>query len=502
MKADRNRWLVLAVISSALMLIVIDMTVLYTALPTLTYALQASQSEKLWIVNIYSLVCAGLLLGMGTLGDRLGHKKLFVGGLVVFGVASLIAAYSPNPAQLIAARALLAVGAAMMMPATLSIVRLTFEDDRERSIAIGIWAAVAAGGAAFGPVVGGLLLEHFWWGSVFLINIPVVVIALVLAVLLIPSRPGNSDRPWDFVGSLQAMVCLIALAYAIKEFGKRDISLAAALVALVIGISFAALFVFRQRKRPYPLLDFGIFRNRRFSTAVSAALISAAALMGMELVFVQRLQLVQDLSPLQAGIFILPLPLAAFVAGPLAGYMLPKLGAKTLLTSALLISAAGMAAYLFIYDAPRVYQVCALAVLGFGLGAAMTAASSTIMQSAPAEQAGMAASVEEVSYELGGALGVTLMGSLLAGLYSAKLSLPDSVAVPDQVYLGIDEALALASQLDPAQAQVLVEAAKATFDIGFLAVMAACAALLFMASAAVFRYAGERTPEAKRVASS
>ena len=171
-----NRWLVLAIVSSALFLIVIDMTVLYTALPRLTHDLAASASEKLWIINAYPLVVAGLLPGVGSLGDRLGHKRMFTAGLVVFGLASLAAAYAPSAEVLIAARVLLAVGAAMMMPATLSIIRLTFEDENERSFAIGIWAAVASGGAAFGPVVGGILLEYFWWGSVFLINVPVVLI--------------------------------------------------------------------------------------------------------------------------------------------------------------------------------------------------------------------------------------------------------------------------------------------------------------------------------------
>src|SRR5690606_14302614 len=198
---NANRWLILAVISSALFLIVVDMTVLYTALPTLTHDLRASASEKLWIINAYGLVVAGLLLGMGTLGDRVGHKRLFVAGLVVFGIASLGAAFSPTPAFLIAARATLAVGAAMMMPATLSILRLVFTDDSERATAIGLWAAVASGGAAFGPVLGGMLLEHFWWGSVFLINVPVVLVALVLAVWLIPGHPGNARRAWDLIGS-------------------------------------------------------------------------------------------------------------------------------------------------------------------------------------------------------------------------------------------------------------------------------------------------------------
>lgn len=217
-----NRWLVLAIVSSALFLIVIDMTVLYTALPTLTHELRATATEKLWIINAYPLVVAGLLPGVGTLGDRLGHKRMFLAGLVVFGLASLGAAFSQAPAWLIAARALLAVGAAMMMPATLSLIRLTFMDEKERAFAIGVWAAVASGGAAFGPVVGGALLEHFWWGSVFLINVPVVLVALLAGATLLPNRPGNSDHPWDLIGSIQVMIGLVGLTYAIKEIAKRD----------------------------------------------------------------------------------------------------------------------------------------------------------------------------------------------------------------------------------------------------------------------------------------
>src|SRR5690606_8520698 len=195
--ADQNRWLVLAIVSSALFLIVIDMTVLYTALPTLTLELAATASEKLWSGNAYPLVVAGLLPGLGTLGDRLGHKQMFLAGLSVFGLASLAAAFSPTPAMLISARVLLAVGAAMMMPATLSLIRLTFTDEKERAFAIGIWAAVASGGAALGPVVGGVLLEWFWWGSVFLINVPVVILALIFGALMLERRPGNPDSPWD-----------------------------------------------------------------------------------------------------------------------------------------------------------------------------------------------------------------------------------------------------------------------------------------------------------------
>ncbi len=488
--AGYRRWLVLAVVSSALLLIVIDMTVLYTALPLLTEALSASASEKLWIINIYSLVCAGLLLGMGTLGDRLGHRTLFIWGLVVFGLASLAAAYSSSSALLIGARAVLAIGAAMMMPATLSIIRLTFADEREQAFAIGVWAAVASGGAALGPVVGGVLLEHFWWGSVFLINVPVVLLALLMTLRYVPVSAVRGERQWDLVGSLQVMVCLIGFAYAIKEVGKREASFTAALMALLIGLLFAVLFVRRQRRSEHPLIDFAIFRNRTFSSAVAAAVIAAATLIGMELVFSQRLQLVLGLSPLDAALFILPLPLAAFVAGPLAGLALPRAGAKNVLSAGLLLSGIGMGLYLLVHDASTVVQALTLTALGVGIGATFTAASSTIMGSVPAEQAGMAASIEEVCYEFGGAVGVALLGSVLSAVYSAAMAL-QRVAVEATVKDSLDEALIAARQLEPAQAMALIEAAKSAFDGAFLVVMAVCAGLLLLGAVLVRRFALE-----------
>ena len=476
--ADPRRWLVLAIVSVALLLIVIDMTVLYTALPRLTHDLAATASAKLWIVNIYALVVSGLLLGMGTLGDRLGHKRLFMAGLCVFGLASLCAAFAPSPALLIAARALLGVGAAMMMPATLSLIRLSFADERERALAIGIWASVASGGAAFGPVVGGLLLEYFWWGSVFLINVPIVLLALPLAWWLIPAGGATSQRPWDFVGSLQVMAGLVASTYAIKEAGKQSPDWALAAVVLVLGLGFLALFVRRQRRSSDPLLDFALFRNPAFATAVASALVAAAALIGMELVFSQRLQLVQGLSPLQAGLAVLPL--AAFVAGPVAGHWLPRVGGARMLPASLLLSGLGMGGYLLVHDMGWWPQAAALALLGLGIGAAMTTASSTIMQSAPADRAGMAASVEEVSYELGGALGVTLMDSLLSAVYAGSLRLPEGLglALPDSVRDSLDEALLAAEQLRPQAAHQLTELARTAFGQGFSAVIAGATLLL------------------------
>jgi DHA2 family multidrug resistance protein-like MFS transporter len=488
----RNRWLILTVVSIALFLIVVDMTVLYTALPRLTHDLSATASEKLWIVNAYPLVVAGLLPGAGTLGDRLGHKQLFVSGLVVFGAASLFAAYAPSPAMLIAARAILAIGAAMMMPATLSIIRHTFDDEKERSFAIGIWASIASGGAAIGPVVGGALLEYFWWGSVFLINVPIVLATLPLAMKLIPKRREASSQPWDLIGSLQIMTGLIGLAYGIKELAKRAPSYQAAALAACIGVAFMYLFVRRQRRAATPLIDFSLFGNRRFRAGVAAAMTAAVALIGIELVFSQRLQLVLSMSPLQAGLAILPIPLASFIAGPLTGMALPRMGNERVMSQSLLLAGVGMAGFVIVMDGHLVAQIITLSLQGFGLGAAMTAASAAIMMSAPKHRAGMAASIEEVSYELGGAIGVALMGSLLSMVYTATLVLPDTLDIPLRALDSLDEALIIAETLPAEVSTLLISLAQAAFDQAFIVVMVSAAVLLVTTSAIIARSAAKR----------
>jgi len=478
-----NRWLVLAIVSTALLLIVVDMTVLYTALPRLTHDLGATGAQKLWIVNAYALAVAGLLPGAGTLGDRVGAKRMFLVGLVIFAVASAAAAFAPTAAALIAARVLLAVGAAAMMPATLAIIRHTFDDADERALAIGIWAAVAAGGAALGPVLGGALLAHFWWGSVFLINVPIVLVAWPLAAWLIEGRPGDASRHWDAWASLYLLGTLVALALAIKTAGQRAPSLGVISLALVVGLGCAALFVRRQRRAASPLIDFTLFAERRFAGGVAAALVAALALVGLELVLAQRLQLVAGLTPLDAALVILPVPLAAFVAGPLAGLALRRMAALPLMALALLVAALGTLGVAITHAALGWPLLVWLAVLGAGLGAVMTGASSSIMHHAPPERAGMAASMEEVSYELGGALGVALLGSVLGGVYAARLALPQGVSPTARDSL--DQALLAAESLPPAVAQNLIALAQTAFDQAFNVVVWVTAALLLLCAGAL-----------------
>ncbi|MGP2860932.1 multidrug efflux MFS transporter SmfY [Serratia bockelmannii] len=477
----KNRWLILTMVASALFLIVIDMTVLYTALPRLTQALDASASQKLWIVNAYPLVVAGLLPGAGMLSDRIGHKRLFLAGLPVFAVASLCAAFSPTAEWLIAARVFLAVGAAMMMPATLSIVRHVFTDERERALAIGIWASVASGGAAIGPVVGGLLLEYFWWGSVFLINVPVVLLVWPLAWKLIPRCGGDNPRPADIVGSVQIMIGLVGAIYALKELSKPAPDLSALLAAALIGILFLVLFVRRQQRSAHPMIDFSLFRNRLFAGGIGVALLSMVALIGVELVLSQRLQLVLGLSPLQAALFILPIPLASALAGPMAGLLLPRYGERSIILGGFVLTAFGIAGLALWYQSSMAPQLVSLALVGFGLGGVITAASTAIMLNAPEEKSGMAASIEDVSYELGGVLGVTLLGGLMTAVYSHSLALP----VSDLAYDSIDEALRLAAGMAADRAQQLTQLARLAFDRAFITVLIAAALLMALGAGVV-----------------
>ena len=484
----QNRWLILVMISSALFLIITDMTVLYTALPRLTEALNATASQKLWIVNAYPLVVAGLLPGAGMLSDRVGHKKMFIAGLPVFALASLCAAFSPSAQWLIAARAFLAIGAAMMMPATLSIVRHVFTDERERALAIGIWAAVASGAAALGPVVGGALLAYFWWGAVFLINVPVVMLVLPLAGYFIPQCGGDKKRPCDVMGSIQIMLGLVAAIYALKELSKPTLSLRDFAIAVTFGILFLTLFVRRQRQALHPMIDFSLFRNRMFASGVGVAIMSMIALVGVELVLSQRLQLVLGMSPLVAALFILPIPVASALAGPLAGMLMPRYGERSMLIGGFALTALGILGVILWYQGNVVMQLICLFIIGFGLGGAITAASTAIMLNAPEEKAGMVASIEDVSWELGGVLGITLLGGLMTAVYSHSLALPDSLPVDDLAYDSIDEALRLAANMGADSAARLAHLARAAFDQAFIAVLVA-AAILVSLSAGVLKFA-------------
>lgn len=487
-----SRWLILAILTSTLFLIIIDMTVLYTALPSLTSALNATSSDKLWIVNAYPLVVAGLLPGAGMLSDRIGHKRLFMTGLPVFGVASLCAAYSPSADILIASRIFLAIGAAMMMPATLAIVRHVFIDERERALAIGIWAAVASAAAAFGPIVGGILLEYFWWGSVFLINLPVVLLVFPLALHFIPRSNANKHRPCDLIGSLQVMAGLFCIIYSLKELSKINSSVMVAVATIVVGITFLWLFTRRQQRLAHPMIDFSLFRNKAFTCGVGVAITSMIALIGIELVLTQRLQLVLELTPLMAAFYIFPIPVASILASILTGILIPRFGEYRIILGAFTMMVVGIISLYLLFESGSNLQLISLFIIGFGFGCSITAASTSIMLNTPEEKAGMVAAIEDVSWEMGGVLGVTLLGGVMTAVYSLSLELPEGLVIGDAANDSIDEALRLARSLSQEHAEIVINLAKIAFDQAFMAVLIGAAGLL-VTSLAIIKYSFRRS---------
>ncbi len=484
-----RRWIVLAIVSSALLLIALDNTILYTALPRLTGDLGASASQQLWIINAYPLVIAGLLPGSGALGDRFGHKRIFQVGLGIFGVASIVAAFSAVPEALIAARALLAIGAALMMPATLALIRVSFPVERERNLAIALWAAVATVGMALGPIVSGVLLEFFWWGSVFLVNVPIVIIASLVMVLVGPENVTNPARRWDAVSSAQVMVGLTGAVLSIKTIADAPVNWPLAVGSGAVAVVALSIFVRRQlrlAKTTEPLVDFSIFRNSGFSAGVLAAAASIFAIAGLQLVTTQRYQLVEGFSPLEAGLIVSALALGSLPFAIFGGAVLHRLGLLVLMGGGIGTAALGSGLAVIAARTDSLpLLVLGFVIIGAGLGASMSVASTAIMGNVPPRRAGMAASIEEVSYEFGGLVGVATLGSLITMIYTRLLVLPAEA----QEWAGEQPATVLTSE-DSA----VVAAAGEAFDAAFLAVLIAVAVVMLLATLALIWLLRRYTP--------
>jgi MFS transporter, DHA2 family, multidrug resistance protein len=476
---NNQRWIVLLMVGASLLLITLDNAVLYTALPTLIRELGASSSQGLWIINAYPLVMTGLLLSTGTLGDRIGHRQMFLGGLALFGLASVAAAFAPTPGALIGARAILAIGAATMMPATLALIRITFEDERERNLAIALWGCLSIVGNALGPIIGGLLLKHFWWGSVFLINVPVVIAAFISGLLVTPRTLPDLSRPWDKVSSVQVMVFLSALVVAIEEFSHSPPSVLTVAVALGVALIAGTLFVRRQARLPQPMLDFAIFRNPAFMAGVLGAAFAIFTLAGVQLITTQRFQLISGFSPLEAGCLVSAVGLGCLPSAVVCGGILHRTGLLPLIGGGLLVAALGV----LLASAGLqhlAWMIAGLSLTGLGLGAVMAVASSAIIGNVDPRKLGMASSVEGVSFEFGSLLAVVVLGSLLAALFSSGIQLPQGASAAARG--GMTEALAIASR-GGAAGPALIEAASTAFDRSYLIVMHLIAGVLLFGAA-------------------
>ncbi|MEV7868671.1 MFS transporter [Streptomyces sp. NPDC088124] len=489
-----GRWIALTVLVLAVLLVAVDATVLGLATPFLSEDLKPSGTQLLWIGDIYSFVIAGLLVSMGSLGDRIGRKKLLLTGAVAFGGVSVLNAYASTPEMMIVARALLGVAGATLMPATLALIRNLFHDPRERSLAIGIWGAMASAGAAVGPVVGGFLLEHFWWGSVFLINLPVMAVLVLVGIRTLPESKNPAPGPWDLLSVALSLVGVVGVVYAIKEAAAHGAAWDVAVVA-VAGVAALYWFVRRQLTLPAPLLDVRLFHHRGFSGAVLADLLTILGLSGLVFFLSQFLQLVQGRGPLEAGVAELPAAIGAVVTGLLAGRAARRFSVRAVVAGGLAAIGVPLAVMTGL-SASTGYPVlgAVLLLVGAGAGFSFTVTADVILSSVPKEQAGSASAVSETAYELGAALGIALLGSVVTGVYrdfATPPGIPEATAAQAHQSLGgaVDAAATLPG---PAGADLLTAAQGAFVEGLRLASGLGAAVLLATAVAAWFLLRGQK----------
>ena len=481
-KAGGREWLGLAVLCLPTVVLSVDATVLYLALPHLAADLQPTGVQTLWIIDIFGFLLAGLLIAMGTIGDRIGRRKLLMIGAAGFAGASLLAAYANSAEMLIVARALLGISGATLMPSTLSLIRNMFTDAKQRAQAIAIWSGFFASGAALGPPVGGLMLEGFWWGSVFLLAVPVMAVLLIAAPFLLPEYRSPSAHRLDLISVVLSLAAIIAVIWGVKELAEDGVRWLPAAV-LVVGVVLGVLFVLRQTRVPDPLLDVSLFRRREFSVTLATLLVGIGVLGGVYLFIAQYLQLVKDQSPLEAGLWLLPSALVMMVTASVAPVLTKWIRPGYVIGLGLLMTATGHLMLLAVDPTDSVWVlVAALVVLFGGIGPVFALGTELVVGAAPPERSGSAAAMSETASEFGLALGIALLGSIGVGVYRSNMdeSVPDGLP-PEAAEAATETlpgAMAVAEQLPPETARPLVEQAIGFFMDGFHATAAVCGAVV------------------------
>ncbi|MFC8824349.1 DHA2 family efflux MFS transporter permease subunit [Streptomyces sp. NPDC057137] len=462
----KRRWAILGVLMFSLLIVVLDNSILNVAVKTIAspepVGIGATQSELEWAINSYTLVFAGLLFTSGLLGDRVGRKKVLLFGIAVFGIGSALAAMSGSPGELVAYRALMGFGAAFVMPATLAVLMNVFERD-EQPKAIGIWAGSVGLGIAIGPITGGVLLEHFWWGSIFLINVPVVIVALIAMWFLVPdSRDPNPGRV-DPVGVLLSIVGLVLLVYGIIRAGElADFTDATVLASILGGVAVLAAFVVHEKRSDHPSIDMSYFKKPAFSAAVAAIALVFFALMGVTFFSAFYLQSVRGYSALDSGLLIVPLAVAQMVFAPRARLVVDRFGARAVCTAGMLLVAAGLAAFALFDATTPVWVLCVVFfVQGAGMAHIMPPVTVAVMQALPREKAGSGSAINNTFRQVGGALGVAVLGSLLSSTYRGEIeghlgAVP--AAARDTAGESIEATMAVAEKLGPAGAPLISSA--------------------------------------------
>jgi MFS transporter, DHA2 family, multidrug resistance protein len=489
-----GRWLALCVLVLAVLLVAVDATVLGLATPYISEDLNPSGTQLLWIGDVYSFVIAGLLVSMGSLGDRIGRKRILLVGATAFGAISVLNAYATTPELMILARALLGVAGATLMPATLALIRNLFHDPRERSLAVGIWGATASAGTAVGPITGGFLLEHFWWGSVFLINLPVMAVLVLVGIRTLPESRNPNPGPWDLLSVALSLAGMIGVVYAVKETATHGLT-GPTLAAGLLGAAALYGFVHRQLTMPMPLLDMRLFRQRGFSGAVLADLLTVLGMSGLVFFLSQYLQLVQGRRPFEAGLAELPAAVGAVAAGLAAGRAARRFSVRAVVSGGLAAIGLALAALTALGRSTGYPALgAALLVVGVGAGLSFTVTADVILSSVPRDQAGAASAVSETAYELGAALGIALLGSIVTGAYR---DFTGPAGTPAQAHESLGASVEAATRMPPHTAGALLNASRDAFVHGVhLASGAGAAVLLGTAVAAWFLLRGQRLENA------
>ncbi|MCU1463868.1 MAG: drug resistance transporter [Acidimicrobiales bacterium] len=495
--AYRRRWLTLLVLCISLIVIVLDNTILNVAIPTLAHptkqgGLGASASQLQWIVDAYTLVFAGLLLTAGSLGDRFGRYRCLAIGLAVFGVGSTLSAFAPSASALIFTRALMGVGGAFIMPSTLSIITNVFTDPRERGKAIGVWAGVSALGLGLGPISGGVLLEHFWWGSVFIVNLPIVIAGLVLGYVLIPESRDPTHARLDPVGALLSIVALGSLLWSVIEAPAKGWGSPGIVAGFVVGVVLLAGFFAWELHSSHPMLDMHFFENPRFSAASGAITLVFLSLFGTLFLLTQYLQSVLGYSTVKAGAVLLPQAAMIMTFAPLSNVWVQKLGNKVVVATGLVMVTASFALFATFQPNSSVLHIIGVTMLmGTGMANVMAPCTDSIMGSLPRAKAGVGSAVNDTTRQMGGAVGVAVFGSMMASHFtssvSAKLAgvLPASLFTAARDNVGQAIGVARLPTTPPAFASQIATAAKQSFVSGLHIVGVAAAGVVLLAAAGV-----------------
>ena len=469
-RAGRREWTGLAVLALACVLYAMDLTVLHLAVPHLSADLEPSSAQLLWIVDIYGFLVAGSLITMGTLGDRIGRRRLLMIGAAAFGVASVLAAFSSSAEMLIVARALLGIAGATLAPSTLSLIRSMFLDPRQRTVAIGVWITSFSAGGAIGPVLGGAMLEFFWWGSVFLLAVPVMVILLAVGPRLLPEFRDPEAGRLDLIGAAMSLAALLAVIYGLKQIAQEGIRLLPALLILS-GLGVGVLFVRRQRALADPMIDLALFREPAFSVSLVTFTLAVFAMFGSFLFIAQYLQLMVGLTPLEAGLWMLPQSAGFIIGSMLAPMIVRRIRPAFVMGAGLAVTAVALGLLAQIGPTSGLaLLVAASVIMSLSLGPVFTLGTDLVVGTAPPERAGAASGVSETSFELGGALGIAVLGSIGAAVYRSEViegvpsGLPPAAAEAARDTLG--GAMSVAQQLPDQLGQGLVDAAHAAFTQG------------------------------------